>query len=98
MREILVMSEKKPMPLILSRIRPVCPVCGHSIYSSSEIHPQCAGVQADRLRMTGIRGKPRVVSSKRHGAVQTKMCPDCHKKTIATTSRCDCGFQFSGVN
>ena len=97
-RELRAMSEKKPMPLVISRQRPICPVCGHSTYSANGVHPQCAGVQADKLRMLGVRGQPRLVAARRHGAVQTKMCPECHKKTVATTTSCDCGFQFSGVN
>lgn len=44
------MSEKKPIPIVVSPKRKICPVCGKSSYSSTGIHPQCAVTQVDMLR------------------------------------------------
>jgi hypothetical protein len=44
------MSVKKPIPLVVSPTRRLCPICGQPSYSSIGIHPQCAVSQADAPR------------------------------------------------
>jgi hypothetical protein len=43
-------DNKKPEPLNTCPTQKKCPVCGHSSYSPTGIHPQCAVSQADEPR------------------------------------------------
>ncbi len=41
------MNYRKPIPLAGEAQRPVCPVCGKTVYSRGDIHPQCGVTRAD---------------------------------------------------
>lgn len=85
------MSERKPIPIYSSPNRPRCPVCGHPSYSLAGIHPQCASVVADKVRMATASFKnlasPVEPKLKRH----EKRCPNCHRVVHVRLITCDCG-------
>lgn len=87
------MSEKKP-PLVATRIRPICPVCGKVSYSLHGMHPQCAVARADAgLRATQKAKKE--PAAPRSGF--TKRCPRCSRTVAARRMVCDCGRSFAGA-
>jgi hypothetical protein len=88
MRFTLLMSHSKPK--VVGAVRPVCPVCGTTAYSSGGIHPQCAVVRADQVaprpKETAVKTKPLTQWRKR--------CPRCKRDLPARRMMCDCGHSF----
>lgn len=59
-------ASKKPAPLFVASTPKICPVCGHSSYSSTGIHPQCAAERADeprRLKLVAERKAKALLAS-----------------------------------
>ncbi|MDA1165094.1 MAG: hypothetical protein O3B13_18510 [Planctomycetota bacterium] len=92
------MPNKKPQPLIQSRERPRCQVCGEISYSLAGIHPQCEVKRADAIRMNRIKCDASAVTTVQvpSGFVPCqKKCPKCKALLYARKKMCGCGHTFS---
>lgn len=87
-------ANKKPSPLYIAPERGKCPVCGHTSYSSTGIHPQCAMQAADEVYVKRVLSKkpPVPKSGPRHFE---KLCPRCKAILHVRRIACHCGFEFS---
>jgi len=55
-------DNKKPEPIRTSPSPMVCPVCGHSSYSPTGIHPQCAVLLADEPRRLRLAAEKKIAA------------------------------------
>jgi hypothetical protein len=88
------MSEKKPVIIVSTRPREVCPVCGKVSYSRSGEHPQCAVARADantRAARKAAGIEPSKSSSRRPWF---RLCPKCKVQVPARRAVCNCGYSF----
>jgi hypothetical protein len=95
----MVNMNKKPPPLYLAPVRGKCPVCGHTSYSSTGIHPQCAMQVADRAQLQKLRER-RPVETK--PVVSTpgprpfeRLCPRCKAIVHVRRIACRCGYELT---
>ena len=90
------MSERKPVPIFSWPARPRCPVCGYTSYSLAGIHPQCASVASDKVRIartvTKTVEKPIEPKLKRY----EKNCPSCRCIVHVRLIKCGCGHTLLG--
>jgi hypothetical protein len=87
-------SEKKPVIILSSRPREVCPVCGKVSYSRTGEHPQCAVARADASTRAARKAagiEPSKSSSRRPWF---RLCPKCKVQVPARRAVCNCGFSF----
>jgi predicted RNA-binding Zn-ribbon protein involved in translation (DUF1610 family) len=88
---------KKPEPLLSVSGRTLCPVCGEVSYSVQGIHPQCAVVQADAIRMGKVKKTAKtteddsVVKPVHQLQRWQKKCPGCGCAVHVRKKTCDCG-------
>ena len=70
-----VMSEKKPIPILVERNIKICSVCGRRSYSREGVHPQCVMLQADAPGKCCLppRGKLRPRRDSEHRQNQAKI-------------------------
>jgi hypothetical protein len=60
-----VMSEKKPIPILVERNIKICSVCGKRSYSREGVHPQCVMLQADAPRKMLLAAEKKAKAKKR---------------------------------
>jgi hypothetical protein len=97
------MSKRKPDPLIATRERARCPVCGEAAYSRGGIHPQCAVKRGDEKRVARLKARKKnekkaVKKTTSSLALKPwhKRCPKCRLQVHVRKSSCDCGHSFAG--
>lgn len=90
------MSEKKPIVLMPTVARHLCPVCGKVSYSRTGTHPQCALARAD-ADSKEARKAAETALSKTPRKLWNKACPKCHRQIHARRIICDCGHNFGAV-
>ena len=86
----------RPLPLFAAVPRAVCPVCGHTSYSSTGIHPQCSMQKADAARMRSVKRKkpPRLSADVTELSPWQKICPRCKVVAHIRKQTCTCGYTF----
>lgn len=88
-------ANKKPVPLYAAPDRKVCPVCGHTSYSPTGIHPQCAMQVSDRIQLARINArKPVVAAVKPVPRHFEKICPRCRVILHVRCLTCKCGYAY----
>lgn len=90
-------STSRPLPLFFVPARAVCPVCGHTSYSSGGMHPQCAVRRADLKRMQKIKSRPRsrpAASKVAELSPWQRVCPRCREIVHVRKKVCACGHKF----
>jgi hypothetical protein len=90
------MSEKKPVPIPVTRSQRLCPVCGKASYSSTGTHPQCSLARADAISKAARKSAG--LDDKKKSPVRkswSKPCPKCRRELPARRIVCDCGHTFS---
>jgi len=87
-------ANRKPPPLYIAPERNKCPVCGHTSYSTTGIHPQCAMQIADQasLRRIQLKKPPVPKAGPRHFE---KLCPRCKAILHVRRIACQCGYEFT---
>jgi hypothetical protein len=83
----------KPEPLMPSLMRPPCPVCGQVSYSRAGIHPQCAMLAADQVRVTKINARKAADAKKPAPVLRRfeRVCPKCKAIQHVRRRTCECG-------
>jgi hypothetical protein len=95
------MSEKRPKPLLATRVNHRCPVCGQISYSRAGIHPQCAARQEDEKRKSRMKQEKPSAQAKKPAIPASgvppwrKVCPKCNTLQHARKTVCRCGHTFA---
>jgi hypothetical protein len=87
----------RPAPLYPTPQRAICPVCGHTSYSSTGVHPQCSMHKADQERMQRLARKPkphRTSADATELSPWQKICPRCRIVVHVRKKSCTCGYHF----
>lgn len=91
---------QRPQPLYGSPSRPICPVCGHTSYSSAGIHPQCSMHASDQVQANRVKRQnlAKAESGEKSPGKFEKQCPKCQKIHHIRKHDCDCGHSFRFKN
>ena len=94
------MYNRKPVPHFDRRLRPCCPVCGETSYSSAGIHPQCAVRRLDdermkRMRLRVARGQQEQFEPPCDMSPWKRVCPVCNELQRVRKPACNCGHVFT---
>jgi hypothetical protein len=87
----------RPPPLYPAPLRATCPVCGHTSYSATGVHPQCSMQKADMERMRHVKKQRRVERTAADVAELSpwqKVCPRCRLVAHVRKRDCTCGYKF----
>jgi hypothetical protein len=90
-------NNNRPPPLYPTPMRATCPVCGHTSYSSTGVHPQCSMHKADMERMQHVKRhtkERRTSASIAELSPWQKICPRCKLVAHVRKKDCSCGYKF----
>lgn len=83
----MALLHRKPEPLLPSRLRALCPVCGKPSYSRAGVHPQCAMLAADQAHARRTTVSPPQPAPQPHA----HRCPRCQEIQSVRRRTCECG-------